>query len=97
MAWVDIRVRPGEGVRGYSLFVDGMPLTLGPDHKGSARCTGRCGDGSRHSLLYSFNGAPGSSLAIILRCAGREVCRLREALIGANGDYRRAGRTIFQI
>jgi hypothetical protein len=97
MARVEIKVRPGEGVRGYSLFVDGMPQTLGPGHSGEARCDGRCGDGSRHSLLYSFNGAPGSSLAIILRCAGREVCRLREALIVGSGGYRRAGRTTFEI
>jgi hypothetical protein len=97
MAWVQIKVRPGEGVRGYSLFVDGMPLTLGPDHKGAARCDGRCGDGSRHSLLYSFNGTPGSSLGIILRCAGREVCRLRDALIVGSCACRRAGRTIFEL
>lgn len=97
MARVSIQVRPGAGIRGYSLFVDGVPLILDPEHRGEARCDGRCGDGSRHSLLYSFNGVPGASLAIILRCAGREVCRLREGLIGANGAYRRAGRTIFQL
>lgn len=97
MATVQIKVCPSEGVQGYSLFVDGVPQTLGPGHRGEARCDGRRGDGSSHSLLYSFSGAPGASLAIILRCAGREVCRLREALIGAGGGLQRAGRTIFKI
>ena len=97
MAWVQIKVRPGEGVRGYSLFVDGMPQTLGPDHEGAARCEGRCGDGSRHALLYSFNGAPGSTLSITLRCAARTVCGMSQIRIGESGPPWRAGREMFVI
>ena len=97
MAWVSIKVRPGAGVRGYSLFVDGMPLKLDPDHRGEARCDGRCGDGSRHSLLYTYFGAPGATLSVRLRCGGREVLRLFADRIGEQDAPLSAGRTVFQI
>jgi hypothetical protein len=97
MARVKIKVRPGEGVRGYSVFVDGMPLTLGPGHRGEARCDGRCGDGSRHSLLYSFDGRPGATLSVSLWCGGREVLRLLGERIAECGLPRGAGRKEFRI
>lgn len=97
MARVNIKVRPGAGVRGYSLFVDGMPLILDPEHRGEARCDGRCGDGSRHSLLYSFNGAPGSILSIRVSCAGRTLCRLGELRVAESGPPWQAGRVRFVL
>ena len=97
MARVNIQVRPGDGVRGYSLFVDGMPLTLGPEHRGEALCDGRCGDGSRHSLLYAYIGRPGATFSVRLLCGGREVLRLLDDPIGEHGSARRAGRKTFQI
>jgi hypothetical protein len=97
MARVRIKVRPGAGVRGYSLFVDGMPLTLGPEHRGEALCEGRCGDGSRHSLLYTYIGRPGATLSVRLWCGGREVLRLFDDLIAERGSARRAGRMMFRI
>ena len=96
-ATVRIHVRPGPGVRGYSLFVDGMPATLDSTHRGESTCAGRCGDGSRHTLLYNFNGAPGSSLAITLICAGRILCRLDDLRIGDSGPPWRAGRIMFVL
>jgi hypothetical protein len=84
-------------VRGYSLFMDGMPLTLGPGHRGEAPCAGRCGDGSRHALLYSFNGRPGATLSVILWCGGREVLRLLDDRIAEHGAPRGAGRQEFRI
>ena len=96
-ATVRIEVCPGAGVRGYSVFVDGMPATLDSDHRGEATCAGRCGDGSRHTLLYSFNGAPGSTLGITLRCAGRILCRLGELRIGDTGPPWRAERVQFVL
>lgn len=96
-AAVRIEVTPGAGVRGYSLFVDGMPAIMDPGHRGEAICTGRCGDGSRHTLLYNFNGAPGSTLAITLRCAGRTLCRLSELRIGDTGPPWQAGRFMFVL
>jgi hypothetical protein len=96
MAWLRIKVRPGEGVRGYSLFVDGMPLTLGPGHFGQARCQGRCGDGSRHALLYSYNGLPGATLSVILWCGRREVCRVAAPPVPLDG-LRKAGRELFDL
>jgi hypothetical protein len=96
-ATVRISVCPGPGVRGYSLFVDGMPATLDPAHRGVAACAGRCGDGSRHTLLYNFNGAPGSTLGITLSCAGRILCRLGELRIGDTGPPWQAGRFMFVL
>ena len=97
MARLQVEVRPGAGVCAYSLFVDGVPATMGAGHRGEARCAGRCGDGSRHALLYSFHGKAGAALTIVLRCGAREVCRLRTARIGENGGWRGAGRTMFAI
>ena len=97
MARVDIEVRPGAGVRGYSVFVDGMPLTLGPEHRGEALCDGRCGDGSSHSLLYAYVGRPGATLSVRLWCGGREVLRLIDDSIAEHGSVRRVGRKIFRI
>ncbi|HYJ83375.1 MAG TPA: hypothetical protein VEW26_11120 [Allosphingosinicella sp.] len=96
-ATVRIEVRPGAGVRGYSLFVDGMPATMDGRHRGAAACAGRCGDGSRHTLLYNFNGAPGSTLAITLSCAGRILCRLVGLRIGDDGRPWQAGRVTFVL
>lgn len=97
MATVRIEVRSGPGVRGYSLFVDGLPAAMDADHRGAAACAGRCGDGSSHTLLYSFNGAPGSWLSITLSCSGRIVCRLAELRIGDTGSPWQAGRVAFVI
>ena len=96
MARLQLEVRPGVGVSAYSLFVDGVPATMGAGHRGEASCSGRCGDGSRHSLLYSFTGAPGATLTIALRCRGRELCRITAAPVGAPG-VRGAGRELFEI
>lgn len=92
-----IEVRPGEGVRGYSLFVDGMPATTDSAHRGRAACAGRCGDGSRHTLLYSFNGAPGSTLDITLSCEGRVLGRLGGLRIGESGPPWQAARIMFVL
>ncbi len=97
MATVGIEARPGSGVFGYSLFVDGLPATMDSVHRGEAACAGRCGDGSSHTLLYSFNGAPGSRLGITLRCAGQIVCRLADLRIGDSGPPWQAGRIMFVI
>jgi hypothetical protein len=95
MARLQVEVRPGAGIVGYSLFVDGVPVTMGAGHRGEASCAGRCGDGSRHALLYSFNGAPGAALSIVLRCRARPVCRV-EARIPESGA-RGVGRTLFDL
>ncbi|HET9638676.1 MAG TPA: hypothetical protein VFP12_05680 [Allosphingosinicella sp.] len=97
MATVRIEVRPGAGVRGYSLFVDGMPATMDSAHRGTVICAGRCGDGSRHTLLYSFNGAPGSTLRVTLSCAGLTLCRLGDLRIGDSGPPWQAGRIKFVL
>lgn len=96
MAWLQVEVRPGAGVSGYSLFVDGVPVTMGADHRGEARCEGRCGDGSRHALMYSFSGAPGAALTVLLKCRGREVCRIAATRI-AERAARSAGRRLFDL
>lgn len=96
MAKLQVEVRPDAGVFGYSLFVDGVPVTMGQDHRGEARCEGRCGDGSTHALMYSFSGAPGASLAIVLRCRGRELFRVAPASIAERGA-RSAGRHLFDL
>ena len=96
-AIVHIEVRPGAGVRGYSVFVDGMPATTDSAHRGRAACAGRCGDGSRHTLLYSFNGAPGSTLDIVLRCERRILCRQSGPRIGDTGPPWQAGRVRFVL
>lgn len=97
MASLRVEVRPGAGVRGYSLFVDGIPAAMGIDHKGEASCSGRCGDGSAHALLYSFTGSPGATLSITLRCALSIVCRVRAEWEGDDGASRQAGREMFVI
>jgi hypothetical protein len=96
MARLQVVVRPGAGVRGYSLFVDGVPATMGEDHRGEARCEGRCGDGSSHALLYSFSGAAGADLTIVLSCRGRRVCRIAAEPIAGPGA-RGAGRKLFDL
>jgi hypothetical protein len=97
MAWLQVEVRPGPGVCSYTLFVDGVPATMGPRHRGEVRCAGRCGDGSRHSLLYSFTGAVGATLSIVLRCRDREVCRIVAARIAGPGPPRSVGRRLFDL
>jgi hypothetical protein len=96
MARLQVEVRPDAGVCGYSLFVDGVPVTMGAGHRGEASCDGRCGDGSRHALLYSFSGAPGAALTIVLRCRGSEVCGVVAAPIAERG-VRGAGRRLFDL
>jgi hypothetical protein len=96
MARLQVEVRPGAGVCGYSLFVDGVPVTMGEGHRGEARCDGRCGDGSSHALMYSFSGAPGASLTIVLKCRDRMVCRVAAAPIPERGR-RGAGRHLFDL
>jgi hypothetical protein len=97
MAWLQVEVRPGDGVGGYSLFVDGVPATMGAGHRGKVRCEGRCGDGSLHSLLYNFSGVAGAVLSIVLRCRGQEVCRVAGARIGEGRAARAAGRRLFNL
>src|SRR5687768_46716 len=92
-----VEVRPGPGVGGYSLYVDGLPATMGAHHKGEVVCAGRCGDGSLHALLYSFAGLPGASLSITLRCALTIVCRIHSETKGDGGPPWRAGREMFVI
>lgn len=96
MARLQVEVRPGAGVCGYSLFVDGVPVTIGENHRGEASCEGRCGDGSRHALLYSFSGAPGSTLAVVLKCRGRALCRVAARRNGERG-MRGVGRELFDL
>jgi hypothetical protein len=96
MARLQVEVRPGVGVSGYSLFVDGVPVTMGAGHRGEAPCAGRCGDGSSHALLYSFSGKPGATLRIVLRCREREVCRVAPPPVPLNG-LRKAGRELFDL
>lgn len=96
MARLQVEVRPGAGVCGYSLFVDGVPVTMGRGHRGEARCEGRCGDGSSHALMYSFSGAPGASLTVILKCRGLTLCRIVSVRIAEPGA-RGAGRQLFDL
>lgn len=95
MTRLQVEVRPGPGVGGYSLYVDGVPATMGAHHKGEVECAGRCGDGSPHALLYSFAGLPGATLAITVRCSARIVCVLSAEILAAAGA--RAGREMFAI
>ena len=96
MARLEVQVKAGEGVCGYSLFVDGVPVTMSGRHRGEASCDGRFGDGSSHALLYSFSGDPGARLTIVLSCRGRELYRVaaaRSAVRGARG----VGRHLFDL
>ena len=97
MERLEVEVRPGPGVGGYSLYVDGLPARMGAHHKGEVPCAGRCGDGSAHALLYSFSGLPGATLAITVRCATRIVFRLRAEIVGTAGERDRAGREVFAL
>ena len=97
MARLQVEVRPGAGVFAYSLFVDGIPAKMSAGHRGEAYCAGRCGDGSRHSLLYSFTGALGATLGIVLRCRDREVCRVAATRTAQPGPPRTAGRRLFDL
>lgn len=97
MARLQVEVRTGPGVAGYSLYVDGLPATMGGHNKGEVVCAGRCGDGSPHALLYSFAGLPGATLAITVRCAARIVCGLRVEIVGAAGARSHAGREVFAL
>lgn len=96
MAWLQVEVRPGAGVCGYSLFADGVPVMMGESHRGEVRCDGRCGDGSRHALLYSFSGTPGAVLTILVKCRGRELCRITARRNGVRG-VRGVGRQLFDL
>ena len=97
MTNLDVEVRPGAGVARYSLYVDGVPATMGAKHKGEVVCAGRCGDGSPHALLYSFSGAPGATLAITVRCSARIVCGLSAQILSPAGPPWSAGREVFAI
>lgn len=97
MTRLQVEVRPGAGVGGYSVFVDGVRAAMGARHKGEVTCAGRCGDGSPHALLYSFAGLPGATLAITVRCSARIVCALSCEIIGAAGSRAKAGRRVFAL
>lgn len=99
MARLQVEVWPGPGVGGYSLYVDGVPATMGAHHKGEVACAGRCGDGSAHALLYSFAGLPGATLAVTVRCSSRIVCALNVEILGEAGARARAraGRELFTL
>ncbi len=97
MIRLQVEVRPGPGVGGYSLYVDGVPANMGEHHRGEVVCDGRCGDGSAHALLYSFAGAPGATLAITVRCSARIVFGPRVESIGSAGSKCRAGREVFAL
>jgi hypothetical protein len=97
MATLQVKVSLSSGVLGYSLFVDGVLATMGPDHRGEVGCAGQCGDGSAHALIYSFGGLAGSTLDITLRCAEHIVCRLRTDPIPAGGPRWTAGREPFAL
>ncbi|HEX8308712.1 MAG TPA: hypothetical protein VF645_09890 [Allosphingosinicella sp.] len=97
MTRLKVEARPGPGVAAYSLYVDGVPATMNAQHEGEVICTGRCGDGSPHALLYSFSGQPGATLAVTVRCSARIVCALSAEIIGAAGARSRAGREVFAI
>jgi hypothetical protein len=97
MPRLQVEVRPGPGVEGYSLYVDGVPATMGAHHKGEVICAGRCGDGSPHALLYSFAGRPGATLAITVRCSTRIVCAQRSEIDETAKSRARAGREVFAI
>jgi len=97
MTSLQVEVRPGAGVAGYSLYVDGIPATMGSQHKGEVFCAGSCGDGSPHALLYSFSGAPGATLAITVRCSTHVVCGLNAEIVGEAGSRSRGGREVFVI
>jgi hypothetical protein len=97
MTKLQVEVRPGPGVGGYSLYVDGVPAAMGDRHKGEVACAGRCGDGSPHALLYSFTGLPGATLAITVRCSARIVCQLSSEIVEAADSRARAGRQVFAI
>ena len=92
-----VDVGAGAGVSAYSLYVDGIPATMGRIHKGEVACAGHCGDGSSHALLYSFSGAAGATLAIDVRCGARTVCRLQAEIVGDGGACSQAGREVFAI
>jgi hypothetical protein len=97
MTRLQVEVRPGPGVGGYSLYVDGVPATMDSHHRGEVVCAGRCGDGSPHALLYCFAGLPGATLAISVRCAARIVCGVHAEIVEAADSRRRAGREVFAI
>jgi hypothetical protein len=97
MARLEVEVRAGAGVTGYSLYVDGVPATMGAHHKGEVACGGRCGDGSAHALIYSFSGAPGATLSVTVRCPARIVCRVNVEIPGESGSRDRGGREVFAI
>ncbi len=97
MARLRVEVQAIAGVRGYALFVDGIPAAMGADHRGEASCAGRCGDGSRHALLYSFTGDPGGTLSITLHCAAAIVLRLVAGPIPEGGPPWQAGRQPFDL
>lgn len=97
MARLKVEVRAGPGVAGYSLYVDGVPATMGARHQGEVACSGRCGDGSAHALLYSFSGTPGATLAVTVRCPARIVCRVSVEIGGESGTRHRGGREVFAI
>jgi hypothetical protein len=97
IATLQVEVRASPGVSRYSLYVDGVPATMAGKHRGEVDCLGRSGDGSGHSLLYSFAGLAGSTLDITLHCASRIVCRIRAGPIAQGGPNWRAGREPFAI
>lgn len=97
MTRLQVEVMPGPGVGGYTLYVDGIPATMGSHHKGEVICAGRYGDGSPHALLYSFGGAPGATLAITVRCSEHIVCGLDAEIIGSAGSRCRGGREVFVL
>lgn len=97
MARLQVEVRPGAGVGGYSVYVDGIPAAMDSHHKGEVICAGRCGDGSPHALLYSFAGLPGATLAVTVRCSARIVCALSSEIVEAVESRAIAGRQVFAL
>lgn len=74
------------GVVGYTLLVDGNVVPMNyATNKGAIPVSGACGDHSPHQLLYTFEGAAGETLSVVITCAAVEVCNLKKAKITPNG------------
>ncbi len=97
MATLQVEATKSSGVTDYVLVIDRKPIAMAGNNKGSVVVSGSCGDGSKHQLLYSFEGAAGDTLSVTVTCAGSEVCKLKQARITAASEPYGAGSKGFTL
>ncbi|MFA6113123.1 MAG: hypothetical protein WC729_04005 [Sphingomonas sp.] len=88
MARLHVKTEPSDGATIITIAIDGKVVAVPGRGTGEADIDveGSCGDGSSHTLLYTFFGKAGETLAVTVTCGATEVCKLKKAEVSQVGE-----------